>query len=248
MVQYLVKLICLVSHPLTHLITLDQTRIWTEGASKWSDHVTYLQTSDHKLWPLLPEMTAAEPPALPQEAACLSSVIQPPPHFTRPAVCQTEIYLPRVRRWSNVRPHHDRWASKAPALKLTPLVRLGWWCLDRLRPPHAGFPALSPPAAETVWGLWFLLQEPRDPCAVLTLAPNITLLVFFSMSHICFHFLVFMTKFKTVKDIKPLLKHRTQCLCTGLTSSYWIFVCQSVCLSVNPTILPSIHLFFCLPI
>lgn len=130
MVQYLVKLICLVSHPLIYLITLDQTRIWTEGASKWSDHVTYLQTSDHKLWPLLPEMTAAEPPALPQEAACLSSVIQPPPHFTRPAVCQTEIYLPRVRRWSNVRPHHDRWASKALALKLTPLVRLGWWCLD----------------------------------------------------------------------------------------------------------------------
>lgn len=155
-------------------------------------------------------MTAAEPPALPQEAACLSSVIQTPPHFTWPAVCQTEIYLPRVRRWSNVTPHHDRWASKAPALKLTPLVRLGWWCLDRLRPPHASFPALSPPAAETVWGLWFLLQEPRDPlCRSHTSTKHCSL--FFTMSHICYHFLVFMTKFKTVKALN--LCWNTVCVC-----------------------------------
>lgn len=96
-------------------------------------------------------------------------------------------------------------SEQSPGPEVDPAGEAWLMVSGRLRPPHAGFPALSPSAAETVWGLWFLLQEPRDPCAVLTLAPNITLLVFFTMSHICFHFLVFMTKFKTA-----LLKH---CVC-----------------------------------
>ncbi len=115
-------------------------------------------------------MTAAEPPAVPQEAARLSSVIRPAAFYSACSLSNRNLF---TERWKVIECHAtwralDEWSSRL-------------W-------PTAG--SLYS-AAETVWGLWFLLQEPRDPCAVLTLALTITALACFTYTTFaalsCFH-------------------------------------------------------------